>query len=126
MSQSHKFCVNCRHYIETAEECRHPKAAYIYMQDMAKFLVSGSQDDMPIRVHKCCTTMRSYDHLCGEQGRYWTVAIAREQAVLLPPPDPPPVKHLETTWGRVWPWIQSPLALAALWLMWWVAVQLAD
>lgn len=35
-------------------------------------------------------------------------------------------EQISILWGRVWPWIQPPLALAALWLMWWVAVQFTD
>lgn len=125
MSRSHKFCINCIYYShdEGEEYCHHPKSEY--MQDMNQFLVSGLQDDLPNLRYTHCTAMRKFK--CGEQGRYWVSAtLWGAQTALLPGPDPVPVKHLQTTWDRVWPWIQPAAVIAALWLIWWVAVQLTD
>lgn len=127
MSQPYKFCVDCQYYIETVEECKHPTAAFEV--DTTKFLVTGNPADVPYTAYQCCTTMRDSERRCGEQAKYWVdVNEQGMQTMLLPGTglDPVTAKHPETTWGRVWPWIQPPLVLATLWFMWWVAVQFTE
>lgn len=120
-----KFCKDCVYCSNNGKECRHPTATFEV--DTAKYLVTGNPADTSHTEYYCCHTMRDSQRRCGEQAKYWVgVNMQGSQPALLPGPDPVVVKPAQTIWGRVWSWILPAAVIAALWLMWWVAVQFTD
>lgn len=68
-----KFCIECKHFIPSGgsnydEFGKCSLSKYEIDRNDEQFLVTGIQIPLIVE-YRFCTTMRSYEHMCGKEGK---------------------------------------------------------
>lgn len=71
MQSKPKLCINCKHFIADNNSGEFGKCAlFPTITNKVKFLVNGINDKQS-RNYYYCSTSRSSNNMCGEEGKYY-------------------------------------------------------